>query len=364
MAFLYAGTFPRAYRSDTTDVAFGVYVLRIDPATGELHPAGLAETPRSGWVTAHPTGRFLYVANEVEEFEGRPGGGVSAFSVDPVTGALSPLNTRPTGAAPCHCTVDATGRYLLVSTFHGGTVHLFPLGADGRIGPALDVHQHEGTSVHPRRQAGPHAHSVTLDPANRFALVADLGTDRVVGYELDTARGRLVPSSSTPVTPGSGPRHLAFHPGGAFAYLVNEMAASVTVFGYGGGLLRELQTMDLLPDGFTGHRSAAGIAVHPSGRFLYATTRSRGSSGPPPEPGLDSVVWFEIGEDGGLTPRGRTHSGGEIARSLVLDPAGERLYVAHQGSGTIVTFRIGDGEPVPAGQVTATPVPVCLQIIE
>ncbi|KAA9157794.1 lactonase family protein [Amycolatopsis acidicola] len=346
--FLYAGTFPRAYHADTTDVAFGVYGFRV--AADALVPVGLAETPRAGWVAAHPGGRFLYVANEI------PDGGVSAFAVDPDTGALRPLNSRPTAATPCHCTVDATGRYLLVSTFHGGTVHLFPLGADGRIGPVLDSRQHEGASVHPRRQRSPHPHSVTLDPENRFALVPDLGTDRVVVYEL--GHDKLVPAGEVRVAPGSGPRHLAFDPGGEFVYLVNEMAATVTAFGYHAGNLRELQTVDLLPEGLTGHRSAAAIAVH--GRFLYATTRSHGTSGPPPEPGLDSVVWFEI-DRGRLMFRGRKPSGGAIPRSAVL--RGERLYVAHQGSGTIVTFRLEAGEPVPAG-VTETPVPVCLQIIE
>ncbi|GAA5003827.1 lactonase family protein [Streptomyces hyderabadensis] len=365
--FLYVGTFPRAYRSDPADTAFGVYAWGHDPETGEMSPAGLAPTPRPGWVTTHPGGRFLYAANEVSEFEGRPGGGVSAFAIDPANGRLSPLGSRPAGASVCHCVVDATGRFLLASAFHSGTVHLFPIEPDGRLGPALDVHHHRGSSVHPRRQAGAHAHAVVLDPANRFVLVPDLGTDSVVVYELDGAQGRLVPHPDRDIRlpPGSGPRHAAFHPSARFVYLVNEMSATVTVFSYDAGTaaLRALQTVATLPDEVTGYRSAAGLAVHPRGDFLYVTTRSRGTSAEPEERGVDSLVWFAIDQDSGrLTPRGRVHSGGEVPRSLTIGPDGTRLYVGNQGSGTVTRFDIDalTGAPRPTGRAFSTPVPVCL----
>jgi 6-phosphogluconolactonase len=367
---MYVGTFPKAHLSDPADVAFGIYLLRLDPVSGRFGPAGMIPTPRPGWLTLHPGRRYLYAVNEVHEFEGRPGGGVSAFTIDQMTGQLSPLNTQPTGARlACHCVVDGTGRYLLVSTYLEGTVQLFPIEADGRLSAACDVHQHEGSSVHPRRQARAHPHSVNLDPASRFALVADLGSDRVVVYELDPDRGRLIPhpDRDAQVSPGSGPRHMAFHPDAPFVYLVNEMAATVTAFAYDAatGTPREIQTLSILPGGFTGFRSAAEIAVHPSGRFLYCTNRSYGSSGEPPERGEDSIVWFEIDQGGGrLTPRGRAHAGGETPRSFMIDPSGDRLYVSNQRSHNLTAFRIDPetGTLSPTGLVTPTPVPVCLQI--
>jgi 6-phosphogluconolactonase len=367
--FMYVGTFPRVHQSDPDDVAFGVYVLRLDPVSGELGPASMTPTPRPGWVALHPSRRYLYAANEVREFDGQPGGGVSAFAIDRATGQLSPLNTRPTGAMPCHCVVDGTGRYLLVSTYLEGTVELFPIEDDGRLGPVRDIHQHEGSSINPRRQARAHAHSVNLDPAGRFALAADLGTDRVIVYELDLEDGSLIPhpERDAHVTPGSGPRHVAFHPTAPFAYLINEMAATITAFAYDSatGTPDEIQTVATLPDGFSGFRSTAEIAVHPSGRFLYGTNRSYGSSGEPPQRGEDSIVWFEIDQGSGrLIPRGRVHTGGETPRSFVIDPSGGSLYVANQRSNNIAAFRIdpGTGALSPAGHATSTPVPVGLQI--
>jgi 6-phosphogluconolactonase len=265
--------------------------------------------------------------------------------------------------------VDRTGRYLFVPTFHGATVHVFPIEPDGRLGPTRDDHRHKGSSVHPRRQTGPHPHSITLDPANRFALVPDLGTDRVVVYELDLERGRLVPhpERDARVAPGSGPRHLTFHPSAPFGYLVNEMAATVTVFAYDPttGTPSEIQTVPTRAAGATGLRSAAAIAVHPSGRFLYCTNRSHGSSGEPPERGEDSIAWLAIdAATGRLTPCGRVRTQGEIPRAIAIDREGARLYVASQARSIIEAFRIdaGSGEPAPTGQVTSTPVPACLQL--
>jgi 6-phosphogluconolactonase len=254
-----------------------------------------------------------------------------------------------------------------------GTVELFRIEAGGRLGPALSVHRRAGASVHPRRQASPHAHSVNLDPAGRFALVADLGTDQVAVYELDTERGTLTarPERDVSVAPGSGPRHLVFHPGGRFAYLVSELAATVTSFAYepADGTLRAIQTVGTLPDGFTGHRAAAEVAVHPSGRFLFASNRSYGSSGEPPERGEDSVAWFEVDQASGLlTPRGRVRTGGDTPRSFAVDPAGHLLYVANQRGGHLEAYlidqrtgalrRTGPAADVPGQPVCVLPLPM------
>jgi 6-phosphogluconolactonase len=368
--FLYIGTHRRAHRTDPADIAFGVYGFRLEPGRTSpgvaLIPVSLTETPQPGWIVVHPHGRYLYACNEVHAIDGTPGGAVSAFQLDALSGAPRLLNSRATPALPCHCAVDATGRFLLVASFGGGSVHLFPLLPDGQIGSETECHRHTGSSIHPRRQRGPHAHAVAIDPANRFVLVPDLGVDRVVVYQFDHTAGRLVPrpERDVPMPPGSGPRHLVFDAAGRRAYLMNEMSASVTVFDYDHelGALSEIQTLDLMPEGFAGLRSGAAIGIHPSGRYLYATTRSRTSSGEPPVRGLDSLVCCEIGSGGRLRLLGRQSSGGEIPRSLTLLEGGRCVLVGHQGSGTVMAFDVS-GEsslPQPLGAVLATPVPVCL----
>lgn len=364
--FLYVGTSAGA-ASPASAGQPGICTLRVTP-DGVLTTAATIAAPRTGWLALHPARRFLYAVHEVREFAGRPGGAVSAFAVDQATGRLTLLNTTATtGRLPCHAAVDQTGRYLLVATHMDGTVELFRIEANGCLGPALAVRRRAGASVHPRRQASPHAHSVNLDPAGRFALVADLGTDQVAVYELDTERGVLTPrpERDVSVAPGSGPRHLAFHPGGRFAYLLSELAATVTSFSYqpADGTLRALQCVGMLPDGFTGHRAAAEVAVHPCGRFLYASNRSYGSSGEPPERGEDSVAWFEIDQASGLlTPRGRVRTGGDIPRSFAIDPAGHLLYVANQRGGQLEAYQIDQrtGALSRTGSAARVPQPVCV----
>jgi 6-phosphogluconolactonase len=365
---LFVGTHRRAHRADPTDVAFGIYAFRSEH--DHWSALGLTETPQPGWIAVHPSGGFLYVANEVGTFEGGTGGAVSAFAVDVETGSLRALNWQRTSALPCHCEVDASGRYLLVVTHGGGAVHLFPLGADGYIGAEADRAQHAGSSVDPRRQSQPHAHAIGIDRANRFVLVPDLGIDQVVVYELELDRGKLIPrpQCNAHLAPGSGPRHLTFDPAGRFVYLINELNATITVFAYGAdhGTLQEIQTAQLLPADFTGLRSGAEVGIDPTGRFLYATTRSHGSSGEPPVRGLDSLAWFSIdARSGQLSPQGRVSSGGDIPRSFTFDGEGSSLLVAHQGSGSVVPFSIegASGAPRRDGNTLFTPVPVCLRFM-
>jgi 6-phosphogluconolactonase len=255
------------------------------------------------------------------------------------------------------------GRALAVSSYLDGTVEVFPIGNDGSLGPAGDVHRHTGSSVHPVNQAGPHVHSVNPDQAGRFALVADLGADRVAVYESDADGGTLTPrpERDARIAPGSGPRHLSFHPGGQLVYLVNELAATVVAFGYDrvSGALRELQTFSTVTDGYAEYTAAAEIAVHPDGRFLYVTNRSL-------EPGgEDTIAWFGIDQGSGrLTPLGRVDSGGAVPRTLAIGPDGSRLYVANQRGGNLTTFLIDErtGALTAAGQVITVTAPVSLLI--
>ncbi len=359
---VYVGTFTSA-PPHARGRAEGIYVYQMDPSSGALT---LAHTKRGivnpAFLAVDPRRRYLYAVNEVPEIDGHPGGAVSAFAIDPASGDLTFLNRQSSrGADPCHLTVDRTGRCVLVANYGGGSVALLPVGDDGRVGPATAFHQHAGSSVDPQRQRGPHAHSINLDPAERFALAPDLGLDQVLIYRLDPERGALPPHDPPQASfpPGSGPRHLAFHPspGASYAYVINELASTLTACAWDGarGTLRPIQTVSTLPAGFTGRSHCADVHVAPSGRFVYGSNR-----------GHDSIVIFAIDPaTGALTYVGHEATGGRTPRNFAIDPAGAFLFAANQESDTIVTFRI-DGETgrlAPTGQVTNVPSPVCVAIV-
>jgi 6-phosphogluconolactonase len=240
-------------------------------------------------------------------------------------------------------------------------VAVLPIGADGRVSPASFVDQHSGSSVNPRRQEGPHAHQIPLDPTGRFALCPDLGMDQVFVYRLDGAAGRLQPNDppGARLAPGTGPRHLEFHPSEPWVYVIGELGSTITAFEWDGarGALRELQTVSTLPEAHPGSdTTCADIHVAPSGRFVYGSNR-----------GHDSIAAFAIDEAGGtLTPLGQTPTGGRTPRSFAIDPSGTFLFVANQDTDTIVTFRLDadSGQLTPTGQVTNVPSPVCLKIAQ
>ena len=338
----------------------GIYVSRFDPTTGRLTPAELAaETPNPAFLALHPEGRFLYAVNEVGEFQGKPTGSVSGFAIDAASGRLTLLNQSSSmGPGPCHLTVDRGGHSLLVANYDGGSVAALPIGADGRLGVASAFVQHRGSSVNLERQASPHAHSIDLDAANRFALVDDLGLDKVLVYRFDPARGALEPHEppSVSLAPGAGPRHLAFHPDGRHVYVINELASTVTVFRYEPerGALREEQTVSTLPAGVTPRPeySTAEIQVHPSGRFLYGSNR-----------GHDSIAVFAVDRTtGGLTPIEHVPTGGKKPRHFALDPTGAYLLAANQDSDSVVVFRVSEtsGRLAPTGQKLRVGSPVCV----
>jgi 6-phosphogluconolactonase len=286
---------------------------------------------------------------------------VSAFVIDPATHALRLLNrVSSRGAGPCHITIDKTGKWLFAANYDSGSVAAFPIHEDGSLGEASSFFQHTGSSMNKARQSGPHAHVVTLSPDNRFALVADLGLDRVFTYRVDSAQGGLVPGNPpfVPLAPGSGPRHLAYRPDAKFVYSLNELLSTVTTFRYDAsrGSLKELQTLPTLPTNWSGSNSTAEIVVHPSARFLYASNR-----------GDDSIAIFRIDPSRGtLTFVDRTPTQGKTPRNFAIDPSGAFLLAANQDSGNIVTFRIdsGTGRLTPTGDILEVPSPVCILFAE
>ncbi len=351
---LYVGTYTRG-KSE------GIYVYRMTLTSGDLKLLSIARgITNPSFLAIDPQSKYLYSVNEVEEFAGKRTGAVTAFAVDQQTGELRKMNQQPAqGASPCYITVDPTGKFVLVANYSSGSLAVLPINSDGSLGESADVVQHRGSGANPRRQEGPHAHCIVLDRSGRYAFAADLGIDKVMIYRFDAKKGTLTPNSQpfAQTKPGAGPRHFTIHPGGKLAYVINELDSTLTAFAYDNskGLLKELQTVSTLPEGFQGNNSCADVHVHPSGKFIYGSNR-----------GHDSIVAFTIDErTGKLSYLAHESTQGKTPRNFGIDPTGAFLLAANQNSDTIVTFRIDQktGKPSPTGQVSEVPTPVCLKFI-
>jgi 6-phosphogluconolactonase len=351
------GAIPVYIGTYTGEKSKGIYVSRFDTATGRLTAPELAvATPSPSFLALHPGGSFLYAAGENTRLGGKAIGAVSAFSRDAKTGQLTLLNCQSSGGAgPCHVAVDSTGKCLLVANYGDGSIAALAIRADGTLAEPGTIIKNRGSSVDPGRQAGPHGHFIIPDPANRFALACDLGLDKVLVYQLDSPKATLTANDPpfAEVKPGSGPRHLAFHPSGRFVFLINEMGATLVAFAYdaGRGTLKELQSMSTLPEGFTGAKSCAEVQVHPSGKFVYGSNRGHDSI---------AVYGFDSGS-GKLTFLECQSTLGKTPRHFALDPSGQWLLAENQDSDNIVVFRIdgNTGHLSPTGQTVSVGAPVC-----
>lgn len=347
---VYIGTYTNAKSK-------GIYAFRLDSATGKLTPVGLvAETPSPSYLAISPNHKYLVAANEVSNFGGEKAGAVTSFSINPDTGKLTQLSQQSSrGDGPCHIWVDNTGKSVLVANYGAGNIAALPLHADGKLSPSSAFVQHKGTSVDASRQEGPHAHCILTSPDNKFVLAADLGLDKVLVYHLDPVKGTLTPNNppAGTVKPGSGPRHIAFHPGGRYAYVINEMGLTVTAFNYDAakGTLKEFQSLSTLPAGVTGKDfSTAELRMHPSGKFLYGTNR-----------GHHSIAIYSIDQSNGhLTFVGAQSSGVKTPRGMGIDPTGKFLIAGGQDSDNLTVFRIDGttGKLTQVGAPVPTPTPV------
>ena len=353
---LYIGTYTRGKNQSK-----GIYQYQFDPASGAMRSAGVTENDDNpSFLALHPNKRFLYAVAEIGDFGGQKSGAVVAYAVQPGTGALSELNRQATGgSSPCHLVVDPTGKFVLAANYGGGSACVIAIDENGRLGARTGFVQHHGSSINPRRQAGPHAHSVNLDAAGKHAFVADLGLDKVFIYSLNTDSGTLTPGPQpwVSIAPGAGPRHFAFHPDGRCAYVINELDSTVTAFCYDAeaGRLEMLQTLPTLPEGFQGTSTTAEVQVHPTGEFLYGSNR-----------GHDSIAIFAIDErTGTLTPLGHEPTGGKQPRHFAIDPTGKYLLAANQAGDNIVVFAIDaqTGKLTPTGTVVEVPSPVCVRFL-
>jgi 6-phosphogluconolactonase len=350
--YVFFGTYSRG-------ASKGIYRAKFDPATGRLSAAELAaESPDPSFLALHPNGRFLYAVEENADTRRTPGRGVSAFALDPATGSLRHLNYQSaSGASPCHIAVDPAGKTVLVANYNSGSIAAIKLEPDGRLGAMGSEIQHEGSSVNRGRQAGPHAHGVTLSPDARLVFVPDLGLDKVMAYRLDPAAATLTPHTVpfASVAPGSGPRHIAFHPNGRLAYVINEMLCTITAFRYdaAAGALQEIETVSSLPEGTAVARgmSTAEILVHPGGKFVYGSNRGHNSLG----------VFAVAADTGKLTQIQNQPTLGRTPRHFTFDPTGRWLMVENQDTGNVAVFAVdpATGKLADTGQNVAVPNAVC-----
>jgi 6-phosphogluconolactonase len=340
----YVGPYTRPNKSK------GIYAYKFDAKAGKFTSIGLAaETSNPSWVAVSPNGKFVYAANENNQ------GTVSAFAVQP-DATLKALNSvSSTGSGPCHVTLDHKGKFLFVANYNDGAVASYAVKEDGSLSAPVSNFKHTGSSANASRQRGPHAHEAMVSPDDKFLFVPDLGIDKIMIYKIDAKTGALTPNEPafTPIDAGSGPRHMAFAPNGKFVYLVTEMNSSITGFSYDAktGAMTKLETLPGTPADFTGQKSGAEVAIHPSGKFLYLSNRNH-----------NSVAVFTVDAKGKLTAAGNVPSGGKTPRHIVIDPTGAFLIASHQDSDNITVFKIDPktGALAPTGEKIDLGSPVCV----
>lgn len=313
----------------------GIYVSKFNSGTGEITDPQLAvETGSPSFLAISPDKKHLYAVGEMPTTD-KKAGGVSAFNVSLPDGKLSFINqVSSVGAGPCHVSLDKTGQMAMVANYGGGSVASYAIGKDGALSEAATFVQHEGGSVNAKRQAGPHGHSMNVSPDNRFAFACDLGLDKVLIYKIDPATGKMTAHGHGSVPPGSGPRHLAFHPNGKHVFVNNEMLMTVTSFAYDAekGALTEIETVSTLPEADRGKEgfSTAETVVHPNGKFVYVSNRTH-----------DTIAVFACdAATGKLTRIENVPAEGQIPRNFSLDPSGKWMIVAHQNSNTAALFKV------------------------
>jgi 6-phosphogluconolactonase len=353
---LYVGTYTEGGRRD------GIHLVRMDRRSGQLRlTASVDAGENPSFLAIHPNGRVLYAVNEIDKYNGKASGAVSAFAIARDTGALTRLDEQPSGgAAPCFVSVDRSGRVALVANYNGGSVALLPIQTDGSLAPPTQVVQHTGSGPNTERQISAHAHSIVADPSNRFVLAADLGADRVFIYRLDVDGKSLrhVEGGDAVMRSGAGPRHFAFHPTLPLVFVANELDSTVATlrFDAARGVLSPVETRSTVPAGWSGTNYPADIHFAPSGRALYVSNR-----------GHNSLAIFSVAEStGSLALEQIVSTDGDWPRNFSLDPTGRWLLVANQRSHSIVVFGRDQetGRLTPTRQRIEVKSPVCLRFRE
>lgn len=340
----------------TYQTSEGIYGFRLNTRTGQLTPTPTTPYRASpNFLGVHPNQRYLYATDEVLSEGGRNKSfGVVAFAIDPLTHALTQINRHEVPRGAYHLSVHPSGKWILVACYGAGRVVLLPIMPDGSLGPVRDWVQHTGHGPHPKRQTAPRPHNIRPDSSGRYALVSDLGTDKLVIYRVDVTDGTLVPQAATLAKPGSGPRHATFNAAGDRAYVINELDNTLSVWRFAPpqARLHAVQTITTLPSDYTQPNTAADIHLHPSGKFLYGSNR-----------GHDSIVVYAVNQrTGQLTLQGFEPVRGTAPRSFGIDPTGQWMLVANQASNNITVFQIDTrtGGLRFTGQQVAVSQPVCV----
>lgn len=300
------------------------------------------------FVAPHPHEDILYAVNETDP------GSVTAMRFDRQSGVLDHMGSVLSGSSgPCHCSVDADGRYVFVAHYTGAAVSSLPIQSDGRLSEPVSVIQHSGSSVNQARQSQAHPHSIMPGPNNRFVYVADLGTDEIIVYELNPDDGNLKLTHRISAHEGAGPRHIDFHPNKEHVYVLNELDSTLAVYRWTeeSGNLTPLQTYKTLPPNTTVESFTSDVHVHPSGDFVYAANR-----------GHNSIVAYEVKEDGLLRMIGHESTQGDYPRTFAIDPAGEYILTVNRRSDSIVIFEIdaSTGLLTPTEHKVDVPSPACI----
>ncbi len=314
----------------------GIYLAELNTSTGDLQLIKqVAAVKKASFLALHPNHRYLYSTCEVDECRDSKGGAVAAYKLNADTGSLTLLNHQPSGGeGPHYLSLDREGKNALVANYHAGSVAILPIGADGTLGVATATVLHHGSSVNKSRQTGPHPHAIDADPPDRFVFVPDLGTDEVVAYRFNPGAGTLAPNnpSALATTPGAGPRHIAFHPNGKWAYVINELDSTLNALRYDSerGVLTQMDTVSTLPAGAKEENITGEVIVHPNGRFLYGSNR-----------GHDSIAVFAIDQTTGrLISLGHCPAGGRSPRNFNIDPSGKFILSANLDSDSVTVLKL------------------------
>lgn len=335
----------------TTGKSEGIYVYKFNSSNGEFSPVSKIWSANPSFLAVSPDNKFVYAVNENQP------GGVSSFSFDKSTGNLKELNKQPSGGDhPCYITTDKTGGWVITGNYSGGNLSVLPVNKDGSLEKPTQTIHHEGSSVNTARQEKPHVHATVFSPDGKYLFVPDLGIDKVMVYKFNSNKGRLSSHSSpfAAVAPGAGPRHFDFHPSGKYAYLMEELTGSVSVFSHRKGKLKHIQTISALPAGYKGSIGSADIHVSPDGKYLYSSNRGESNS----------IALFSIDDKSGkLTAMGHRSTEGKTPRNFNFDPSGNFLLVANQNSDEIVIFKRNSGLLEDTGKRIQVPKPVCIKWI-
>lgn len=351
--FVYIGTYASSDQP-------GIYIYRLDEETGlPGFVDNLAGIDNPSYLAFDSQQRHIYAVSETRHYAGQQGGSVVAIARDQASGTLKKLNQRPTlGEEPCYISVTPGDEMLLAVNYTGGSFCAYNLLQDGTIGEQIDFIQKTGQGLRTDRQEGPHPHSIVLDPSGKHVLIADLGLDKVCTYQLDLKAKKYVEQHELTVEPGTGPRHSVFSANGRYAYIINELASSITVFAYDSATaqLHARQTISTLPIAYkdSAKNTSADIHLSPDGRFLYGSNR-----------GHDSIVVYRIEQETGmLTLVQHVSTVGKTPRNFAITPGGRLMLVANQDTDSVVVFKrdVDNGTLEPTGDQLEIPKPVCIKI--